>query len=242
MTETPSSGSSVPALEKGMGVLEFLAVQEGPVTLQQISSGLHKSRGELYRMVKWLVEQRYIIRSEANDTYVLGERIGNLLKRQPAAETVVSAALPLMELISNDFGVACRLSVRANPNSIVVATTQSSENYDLTTRLGTQMALLDCPAGACLVQSLDKSERNALCKGVSKERRDLFLTECDAFEKNRIVQRFGFAGPGYFELSFSGPTQQQLVTAITLASILPSRQDAKRFTQRVKDVALVKAF
>jgi len=238
MTETPSQGSSVPALEKGMDVLEFLAVQNNPVTLQEISTGLHRSRGELYRMVKWLVEQRYIVRNDADDTYVLGERIGRLFQRQPAAKNVISIALPLMEQISRDIGAACYLSVRANPHSIVVANTLSSEIYDLTTRLGTQMSLVDCAAGSCLVQTLDTAERDALYAGMSKEQRDSFTAECDALVKQGFVQRFGVSGPGYFELSLPGPTQGQLITAITLVKIVRARQEAQRIVNRIKEIAI----
>lgn len=228
MTETPSSGTSVPALEKGMDVLEFLAVQDRPIPLQEISAGLHKSRGELYRMVKWLVDRKYILRNEAEDTYLLGERLGVLFRRQPASENIIASALPLMEKISAEIGATSYLSLRAQLSSVVVATVQSPEMYTLSVNVGTHMPLIENPSCVVLLHNMEEDHLGRLESLASAEQRSLLQSERKALRNQGIVQRYGVAGAGYFETSFAGPCHNQLVSGITVAKIVSNRSEADR--------------
>lgn len=237
MTETLTQSLSVPALEKGMDVLAFLAEQENPVSLQEIATKLHRSRGELYRMVAWLVEQSYVIRSEANDKYVLGERVGLLFRRQPVAENIISDALPLMTILSKSTGFACHLSIRAKSNCIVVAATESQNFYNLTAAVGSMIPLWECPAGACMINDLLSDEKNEILKQADSELRIKFQEETAEFERFGYVQRFNCAGPGILELAFSIVSNSRLKSAITMTKLLSSNNDISGIVKQLKELS-----
>ncbi|MGJ8531645.1 MAG: helix-turn-helix domain-containing protein [Alphaproteobacteria bacterium] len=238
MTETPVQSSSVPALEKGMGVLEFLADQNEPVSLQEISSGLHRSRGELYRMVTWLVEQQYIIRLDGKDKYVLGERIGRLFRRQAVAEDVISATMPLMTGLSQSISAACHLSIRAKWSSVVIASTDSPDFYGVSAKVGATMPIWESPAGACMIHDLSDSEQVLLLERVEEPWRNQFGEETRAFAKNQYVERFETAGPGIMEFAFANHTNSRLVSAVTIAKVVSSKDHLLDVVSRLRDATV----
>jgi len=240
MTEAPTNGPSVPALEKGIDVLEFLAVQKNPVSLQEISTGLHRSRGELYRMVAWLTEQQYVVRSDGTEKYVLGERIGQLFKRQVSMQDVVSMALPTMTAISAATLATCHLSIRAKSSAVVLNSTQSSEYYDLSVEHGTLVPLWKCPAGACMVEDLSAGEIEEISTTIDPQWRELFAEERGHASTHGYVVRHGIAAPSVFEFAFSHRTGGRLSTAITAAKLANSDAEVEALCSELKMMLITK--
>lgn len=58
-------GYAVPALEKGLDVLELLATLSAPITPSQIAQRLGRSLQEVYRMVLALERRGYLVRPPA---------------------------------------------------------------------------------------------------------------------------------------------------------------------------------
>ena len=60
----PAPNYSVPALEKGLAVLELLARASEPLSLSQISEMMESSTSQLFRTMNCLVESGYVIKDE----------------------------------------------------------------------------------------------------------------------------------------------------------------------------------
>lgn len=236
MTETPTQVSSVPALEKGMDILEFLADQKDPISLQEISAGLHRSRGEIYRMVAWLVERQYVVRCDGQDKYVLGERMARLFRKQPSVEDIISLAMPLMTRISETVSAACYLSVRSEASSVVIASVDSPDFYSVTAKIGTVAPLRDCPAGASLVHGLSPSELHSLFANGDAEKQGLFADEREFFNANGFVKRYQSAGPGVLEVAVAGPVHSRIVSAITATKIVSSPDEQDEIVAAIKKI------
>ena len=225
MTETPSAGSSVPALEKGMDVLEFLAQQTDARSLQEISTGLHRSRGELYRMVTWLVERQYILRLEGQDKYVLGERLAHLVSQRPASKDLVAATKPLMKQLRNRVLASCNLSIRADTSAVIIATTDSPDYYSVTAKIGAKLPLWESPVGACMFHNLSEFQQDALLQKIARDARKKFEKERQSFDQYGYVERFSEAGPSIFELAIPGPVDNQITSAITVVKVLRNKEE-----------------
>lgn len=226
MTDTPGRGSSVPALQKGMEVLEFLADQKQPVSLQEVASGLHRSRGELYRMVTWLVEQSYVVRLDDGDQYILGERIGHLFRRFPATSDIISTTRPLMDRICQSTGASCYLSISAAPNCVVIATTDSSDFYALSVPVGAVFSPLERPAGACLIAGTSQEE--TIIKGAEKSVRQRLEKDIDNLSKNKMITWHGVVGAGILEVAIAVSCDSQLRSAITAVFMVGSNKEERK--------------
>ena len=54
----------VPALEKGLDLLEYVSGREAPETLGEIARGLGRSPGEIFRMLNCLERRGYLARED----------------------------------------------------------------------------------------------------------------------------------------------------------------------------------
>ena len=61
-TQNQSAKYPVPALEKGLDILEELADASTPLSLTQLANNLGRSSNEIFRMVSVLEKRRYIRR------------------------------------------------------------------------------------------------------------------------------------------------------------------------------------
>jgi DNA-binding IclR family transcriptional regulator len=74
-----------PALDKGLKILEFLLAANEPITLSNIASGLGFKVSEIQRMVDYLANERYLVKTQAG-AYAAGARAYSLadLRRENA--------------------------------------------------------------------------------------------------------------------------------------------------------------
>lgn len=93
--ESSRSSLRIPALERGLDLLEWIILQNEPVTLTQIASGLGCTPSEMQRPIACLVERGYIRRSLAG-TYIISGRLHHLALSHPPHLHLRRAALPAM--------------------------------------------------------------------------------------------------------------------------------------------------
>ena len=67
-----------PALDKGLDIIELLALSAEGLTQAQIANHLNKSVNEIYRMLNTLKERGYLEFEEKSDQYKLSFKLLNL--------------------------------------------------------------------------------------------------------------------------------------------------------------------
>jgi DNA-binding IclR family transcriptional regulator len=89
----------VPALDKGLDIIELLARANGPMTLARISRKLNKSVNELFRMVRVLERREYIELPKGQTGYVLTDKVSRLGMAGSDSKTLPDYNLPAMRRI-----------------------------------------------------------------------------------------------------------------------------------------------
>lgn len=150
--EAPDSGRlySVPALEKSLDVLEFLAVQERPITLTGISQGLGRSPSELFRILSVLQRRGWISRLQ-DDSYQLSSRLFELAHGFPPGKKLVDIALPVMRSLANDLRQSCHLSIADEGEQLVILAVESPGPAGVFVRAGTRFPLATTPSGRVML-------------------------------------------------------------------------------------------
>lgn len=100
-----------PALEKGLDILERLAIATRPMTVNDIRAALGRSYGELFRMVQVLEHRGYIEQDPQGAGYRLTDRLFSLGMHQPMTLSLVELALPEMRRLAQETGQSCHLAV-----------------------------------------------------------------------------------------------------------------------------------
>lgn len=137
-----------PALEKGLDVLELLAVEQDPLTVTEIVQRLGRSTGELFRMILVLEQRGFLVQTERG--YVLSTRLFQLGLSRPPAQNLVEAALPLMRELSVETHQSCHLVFASQGDMVVVARMESRDQLGFSVRVGYRRPLFLTGSGTTL--------------------------------------------------------------------------------------------
>ncbi len=141
---------SVPALEKGLSILEFMAGQTESFSIADLAKALDRSKTEIYRTLITLENRGYIQRAAADGRYEMTGLLFDLGMRHPPRRQLIDVALPHMYALSRAIGQSCHLSVFSGDAVVVVARTQAEAAVGLNVQPGFRAPLPYSTSGRLL--------------------------------------------------------------------------------------------
>ena len=168
MTEPrPVPNYNVPALEKGLAVLELLARASEPLSLSQISGMMANSTSQLFRTMNCLAESGYVIKDELHGKYSLSLKLFELANRHsPTKHLLHVANLPMQEL-ARTIRESCHISIIQHGQLLVVGQAESPEKVQITVSVGTSFPLISTVSGRLLLAAMDDT---SLCAVLDDDR------------------------------------------------------------------------
>lgn len=177
---------SVPALEKGLDILEALASAHVPQSLTELARRLHRTPSELFRMLAVLERRTYIVRDPVSEGYSLTLKLYELAHtHSPVDQLLKAATIPMREL-AEEARESCHLCVLSGSMLLVVAQAESPEPVRLSVEVGDRVPPLRTASGRVLAAFLDPDDQRRLFVADAslsrKERADL-TTELQQIRK-----------------------------------------------------------
>ncbi|MGH2562597.1 MAG: IclR family transcriptional regulator, partial [Thermomicrobiales bacterium] len=123
--ESPGPNYHVPALEKGLDILECLAAQGVPLTQAQLARTLGRRPSELFRMLTTLERRGYVQRDPLSGAYSLTLRLFELGHAHSPYDGLLRAAERPMRALTEEVRQSCHLSVIHGGQLLVLAEEQS---------------------------------------------------------------------------------------------------------------------
>jgi len=207
-----------PALEKGLDVLELLAMQMRPLNLSQISAELGRSVSELFRMVQTLELRGYLVHN--GDGYELTNKLFSLGLSSGPSQNLLASALPQMQSLSDETRQSCHLAVSSDNLMVVVARVEAPGALGFSVRVGHIKPLTQTTSGVVLYAF---SAAETQTKWAKKLRTDLNDEEWSGFDKRVHTARangFAVLKSDYVEAvtdcSFPIYGQKGIVAALTM--------------------------
>jgi DNA-binding IclR family transcriptional regulator len=152
----------VPALEKGLDILEALSVATVPQTLAELSRRCNRSRSEIFRMVDALEKREYIVRDPVSGGYELTLKLYQLAHtHSPVDHLLKSAYFPMRDL-ANTLRESCHLCILSNDQLLVIAESSSPNPVRLSVEIGYRAEPLTTASGKLLLATLKEAARNAM--------------------------------------------------------------------------------
>ena len=183
---------SVPALEKGLAVVELLARASEPLSLSQISETLANSSSQLFRTLNCLVDSGYVIKDEIHGKYSLTLKLFELANRHsPLKHLLRVATLPMQEL-ARTIRESCHISIIQHRQLLVVGQAESPEKVQITVSVGTSFPLVSTVSGRLLLSAMDENSRSAILEAdpdyrrMSAGERDLFWERIGEIQRSGI--------------------------------------------------------
>jgi DNA-binding IclR family transcriptional regulator len=149
----------VPALEKGLDILECLAAQGIPLTQAQVARVLGRRPSELFRMLTALERRGYVQRDPLSGAYRLTLRLYELGHAHSPYDGLLRAAERPMRALTEEVRQSCHLSVIHRGQLFALAEEQSPTRVRLSVEVGSSIPLLNAASGRLLLAYLDPSRR-----------------------------------------------------------------------------------
>ncbi len=152
---------SVPALDKGLDILEALAVAGTPQTLADLARTLDRTSSEIFRMITVLEKRAYIAREPVSGGYRLTLKLFELSHTHSPVDQLLRAALPHMHALAESIRESCHLSILHRGQLLVIAQAESPEPVRLSVEVGDLHAPLDTASGRLLAAFLAAEQQSA---------------------------------------------------------------------------------
>jgi len=150
----------VPALEKGLDILEALSLAAVPQALADLARLCNRSRGEIFRMVDALEKRQYILRDPVSGGYELTLKLYQLAHRHSPMDHLLKAAYFPMRDLAARLRESCHLCVLGDNQLLVIAEAESPDPVRLSVATGYRTPPLATVSGRLLLAMLDESALN----------------------------------------------------------------------------------
>ena len=165
----PRNDYSAPALEKGMDVIELLADAESGLTVSEIAQRLKRRLSELFRIVVVMERRGWLQKDPETSRYTLSYHVLKLAHRGTPAQTLSTAASPVMQELSTRINHSCHLVVRSGHQGLVILRQENQRRHaNLSVRLGAVIELISSCSGQVLLAHLPPEEVELILRSVPK--------------------------------------------------------------------------
>ena len=167
----PATSYPVPALEKGLDLLEFLSAQGVPQSLADLARGLDRSASEIFRMLNCLERRGYIGRDDGR--YRLTLKLHQLAHTHSPVEQILRAADRPMRDLARELRESVHLSVLSGDALVTLAQVESPDPRRLSIEVGARFPAQNTCSGRLLLaydESFSTSDR-ALARRLADLRR-----------------------------------------------------------------------
>ena len=182
----------VPALDKGLDVLELLARETQGLLLNEIAGALGRTSSELFRMVNGLARRGYIEQRDG-ERYTLTLKLFELAHRHKPIKSLTAAAAPLMDRLVHRSLQSCHLTVFHDGRVMVVGEVDSPERYAFGMKVGALVGLTDTASGYVLLAFQDEATRHAMLGMHQKAEGELDVDPAQLMKVIRKVVKQGYA-------------------------------------------------
>jgi DNA-binding IclR family transcriptional regulator len=159
VNKSESTSYSVPALDKGLDLLEALSVSPVPMTLTDLARTLNRSTSVLFRVVDALEKRQYIARDPVSGGYRLTLKLFELAHTHSPVDQLLRAALIPMRQLADAVYESCHLAILNQRKLVTVAEELSPDRVRLSIEVGSQVSPVQFASGRLLIAFLKPDEQ-----------------------------------------------------------------------------------
>ncbi len=166
-TETKNTEAYiVPALKKGLKVLEMFSKDTRVLTINDIAERLGVSTSSIYRIVVTLTDMQYL-KKVGRNYYELGPMVLSNGFCYLSSRDIVQVAAPYLSDLRDETSASCHLAIRENLEAIYIYQAQSPQLMAVNVRIGTRFPCHTVAIGRALLFDLSDEALNSLYAGVA---------------------------------------------------------------------------
>lgn len=216
----------VPALEKGLEILEYLAAESIPLTQTQIARGLGRGPNELFRILVSLERRGYIQRDPGSGAYALTLRLFELGHNHSPYRTLLRSATKPMQRLAETVLESCHMSVLQRGKLLIIAQEESPRRLRLSTEVGSTFPMIHTASGRLLLAYCFPDEQEVLLasdkdfQSLSKSKQQALRKRLATIREQGYDEAYGEVTEGVNVISvFVGSSTGSIHAALTIPAL-----------------------
>jgi len=172
--DSESSGKrsySVPAAEKVLDIIEFMAGQPDGMTVTELAGALGRSVHEFYRVILVLEARGYLYRRANSDRYRLSLKLFELAHRTSSVRQLTDSALSVMQALAPAAQQSCHLAVMSGHEALIVLQVDSPLPMRYSVALGAKFDFAQTSSGVVIYAYSDQRVRDQLIAALRSDGR-----------------------------------------------------------------------
>ncbi len=157
----------VPALEKGLDILELLADEPGALSQTEIAAATGRTVGQVFRVLAALEGRGYLVRDAQSGLYSFSMKTFDLAHRHPPVRGLIAAATPAMRELADAVQQSCNLSALDAGRVRILAQVESPADFGFRVRVGALFPVDSTATGRALTTSEPVVRPDALQPGIT---------------------------------------------------------------------------
>lgn len=185
---------AVPALEKGLDLLEALAARPEPLSQADLARALGRSPSEIFRMLACLERRGYVVKEESSGRYRLTLRLFELAHTHTPVDQLLHAAEGPMRDLARRIRESVHLSVLSDGKLLVLSQVESQNRTRVSVEVGAKFPVVRTASGRILLANLAQEElkevlaRDEEWGGLGSAARGRFLSDLLRIRRDGLYQ------------------------------------------------------
>ncbi|NIB42501.1 IclR family transcriptional regulator [Pseudomaricurvus alkylphenolicus] len=155
---------TVPALARGLKILEIFNQQQRVLSTHDFAEHLAVSKSAIYRIVQTLTEMQYL-KKVARNTYELGPAVVSLGYSFLASRDISDVSAPHMNQLRDETSVSCHLAILDGRDTLYIYRALASQRLSVNVPVGTRLPSHSNAMGRILLSGLSDDTLGQLYLG-----------------------------------------------------------------------------
>jgi len=148
----------IQSVDKAMGVLEYIALKNGELTLTDISTDLGIKISTLHGLIATLEQRGFLYKKTGRAEYHLGVKLFELGKRYEADLSLIDVVRPRLRALAEAFNETVHLAVPFDKGVLYIDKVESKHPFRLTSMVGTVESPWDSAIGRVILANLGERD------------------------------------------------------------------------------------
>ena len=164
MTKSADNNYQVPALLRGLRILELFGTEHRILNTHDFAEALGVTTSSIYRVIQTLTDQRYL-KKVARNTYELGPAAISLGFSYLASRDLSDVAASHLNRLRDSTSISCHLAIRDDRDALYIYRALASQRLSVNVPVGTRLPCHTTALGRALLMDMSDDELGRLYFG-----------------------------------------------------------------------------
>jgi DNA-binding IclR family transcriptional regulator len=185
---------SVPAIEKGMAILEELATSQSGLSLSELIRKLDLPKSSTYGLLLTLERLGYLHRNETTGRYMFGMKIFSLANMAMNSLNLRKIAAPFIRELMKKTRLTVHVTIQEQNEAVIIEKVESAFTPKVETWIGKRMGIHCTAAGKALISNWQEEDINHLINhGLPRYNENTIVSPKKLKEELALVRLHGYS-------------------------------------------------